>query len=113
MEDDISRNQVTVTVDANGAIACTPDPVHARGPSALLKFELRAAGYVFPQTGAVVIDDASPQFPQPSRTVPPGNTTATLLDLNTQSGTFKYTVTVQQTDTGRLLSFDPTVRNEP
>ena len=107
-----NTHSVTVTVDAGGTIACTPDPVPVRGPSALLKFALQADGYVFPQDGAVVVNDSSPQFPQPSHTLPPNDTTATLLDLNTQAGSFKYTVTVKQVASGQLLQLDPTIQND-
>ncbi len=106
-------NQVTVTVDASGTIACAPDPVRAHGRSALLRFVLQSAGYVFPQGGAIVVDQPGSQFPQPSRTLPPNDTTATLLDLNTQAGDFKYTVSVQQVASGQTLQLDPTIINEP
>jgi hypothetical protein len=105
-------NTVTVTVDSNGNPVCTPDQVPAKGPNALLIFNLDAAGYVFPQDNAVVVDNDidPPQFPDASQTLTP--TKAKLLDLNTVRGTFKYTVTVQQVSSGQLFPLDPTILNE-
>ena len=105
-------SRVTVTVDASGTPACSPDPVSVRGRDALLRFELQTAGYVFPKDGAVVVSDPGPQFPQPSRTLPPHDTTATLLDRNTEVATFKYTVTVKNVATGQLVPLDPTIINQ-
>jgi hypothetical protein len=105
-------SQVTVTVDASGKPACSPDPVSVRGRDALLMFQLQTAGYVFPKDAAVVVSDPGSQFPQPSRTLPPNDTTATLLDRNTDAGAFKYTVTVKNVATGQLVPLDPTIINE-
>jgi hypothetical protein len=103
-------NQVTVTVNAGGRPACSPDPVPARGHDALLTFTLQASGYIFPRDNAVVVSNPGSQFPQPSHT--PTDTMATLLDRNTEGGSFKYTVTVQEVGTGRLIELDPTIENE-
>jgi hypothetical protein len=105
-------SQVTVTVDASGTPVCSPDPVRARGRDALLMFELQTAGYVFPKDAAVVVSDPGSQFPQPSRTLPPHDTTATLLDRNTEVGSFKYTLTVKHVASGRLVPLDPTIQND-
>ena len=104
-------NQVIVTVDASGIPACLPDPVRPRGHDALLMFDLQTAGYVFPKDAAVVVSDPGSQFPHPSRTLPPHDTTATLLDRNTDVASFKYTVTVKNVATGKLVPLDPTIIN--
>jgi hypothetical protein len=106
-------HRVSVTVDASGTIACEPDPVPVRGRNTRLKFELETKGYRFPQDGAVVVNDPSAQFPEKSRTLPPDQTKATLLDLNTQAGDHKYTVTVQQIASGKLTQLDPIIQNDP
>ena len=113
MEETSSSQQVTVKVDAGGTITCVPDPVPVKGRNVLLHFVLQADGYVFPQSDAIVIDPPSPQFPQASRTLPPSDTTATLLDLNTMAGDFKYTVAVQDVGTGKRIELDPMIRNDP
>lgn len=102
---------VIVTVGANNQPVCTPDTVCARGRSVVLKFEVQTAGYVFPATGAVVVTDPGVQFPEPSRTVGPNDTLATLLDLNTNKGTYKYTVAVQRVAGGEVLRLDPMIQN--
>jgi hypothetical protein len=106
-------NHVTVTVDPLGTIACKPDPLPADGRNIHLTFELNAAGYVFPQDAAVVVSNPGIEFPEASRTLPPNDTLATLFDRNTQKGSFKYTVTVQEVATGKLLELDPTIDNGP
>ena len=103
---------VVVTVDANNQPVCTPDTVFARGRNVVLKFEVQTAGYVFPTTGAVVVTNPGSQFPDPSRTIGPNDTLATLLDLNTDKGTFKYTVAVQRVAGGEVLRLDPSIQNE-
>jgi hypothetical protein len=105
-------SRVTVTVDASGTPVCSPDPVRVRGRDAQLMFELQTAGYVFPKDGAVVVSDPGSQFPQPSRTLPPHDTTATLLDRNTEVASFKYTVTVKNIATGQLVPLDPIIQND-
>lgn len=106
-------NHVTVTVDPLGKVACDPDPLPADGRDIHLKFVLNTAGYVFPQDAAVVVSNPGVEFPEPSRTLPPNDTQATLFDRNTQKGSFKYTVTVQQVATGNLIEYDPTIDNGP
>jgi len=85
--------------------------VRARGRNVVLKFEVQTAGYVFPPSGAVVVDDAGVQFPEPSRTIGPKDTVALLLDLNTDTGAYKYTVAVQRVASGEVLRLDPTIQN--
>jgi hypothetical protein len=104
-------NHVDVTVDGNGTIQCTPDPVSARGGNAVLKFDLQTSGYVFPDSGAIVITDPGTQFPDPSQTQP-SKTTVHLNDRNTERGDFKYTVTVKRLSDGQLIEHDPIIKNE-
>lgn len=102
---------VVVTVGADNQPVCTPDTVRARGRNAVLMFELRAAGYVFPASGAVVVADPGTQFPEPSRTVGPRDTRALLLDINSDKRTYKYTVAVQHVATGTIVRLDPAIQN--
>lgn len=106
-------NQVIVTVEANGTVACSPEQLFVKSCDAVLKFELQTAGYVFPKDAAVVVDTPGKQFPFPSRTLPAHPTTATLYDHNTEARNFKYTVAVQRVSDGALLALDPTITNEP
>jgi len=102
-----------VTVDDSGTIICTPDPLPAMGHDVELRFVLETDGYVFPQTDAIALDQPSPEFPRPSRTLPPSNTTVLLFDRNSGPGSFPYTVTVQKVATGELLKRDPIIDNGP
>ena len=106
---DPKPNHVTVTVDANGTPVCTPDPLRAKGKNATLKFQLAAPGYVFPDQDAVVVDNPGSAFPDPSQTIHPD--VVTLQDRNKEPGSFKYTVTVKQVSTGKLVPLDPTIEN--
>ncbi len=103
-------NHVKVTVDSSGTPACKPDPVKAKGRRAIIRFHLDAEGYEFPDSDAVVIESGHSQFPHPSRTESP--TLVTLLDLNTDRGTHKYTVTVKEKSSGKLIPLDPSIQND-
>jgi len=109
--DQSSPVDVVVTVGADNKPVCTPDTVMARGRNVVLMFAVQTAGYVFPATGAVVVTNPGSQFPQPSRTIGPNDSRATLLDLNTDAGTYKYTVAVQRVAGGEVLHLDPIIKN--
>jgi hypothetical protein len=107
-------NRVIVTVDTHKKIACTPDPLPADGRNVELTFVLQTDGYVFPTDGtAIVVTNPGTEFPTPSRTLPPNNTTAMLFNHNSKAGTFKYTATVLPVGGGAPLIFDPTIVNGP
>jgi len=114
MEDTSKKpNHVIVTVDSSDTVSCDPNPLPADGRDIKLKFELKTDGYVFPQSEAVVVADPGNEFPEPSKTLPPSDTIATLFDRNTGPGRFTYTVTVKKVSTGELLRHDPTIDNGP
>jgi hypothetical protein len=114
MEDATNKpNHVTVTVDPSGTVGCDPNPLPTDGRNVILKFVLITEGYVFPKEGAVVVTDPGTEFPEPSKTLPPNDTKATLFDRNTGPGDFRYTVTVQKVATGELLRHDPMIENGP
>lgn len=106
-------NEVTVTVDANEQITCTPDQLTVTGSDAVLRFTLQSSGYTFPTSAAVVVDNPGTQFPFPSRTLAKTPPQATLYDHCSEANSFKYTVTVQRVSDGGLISFDPMIINEP
>ena len=106
-------NHVHVTVDSSDKVFCDPNPLPADGRDIKLKFVLKTAGYVFPQTDAVVVSDPGTEFPEPSKTIGPEDTKATLFDRNTGPGSFAYIVTVKKLLTGELLKHDPTIENGP
>ena len=106
-------NEVIVTVDAAGTVACAPEQLTVSGCDAVLKFVLHTEGYVFPKDDAVTVSNPGKQFPFPSRTLPKKPSTATLYDHNTEASDFKYTVTVKKVSNGELLQLDPIIRNDP
>lgn len=106
------NTHVDVTVDSNGNVACNPDPVPVNGNNATLKFDLKTTGYVFPDNDAIVVSNPGDQFPDPSHTLGPANTSATLHDKNTLVGDFKYTVTVKRVSDGQLIPYDPIIQNQ-
>ena len=107
-----NTNHVDVTVDSSGNVACNPDPLPVNGNNATLKFDVQTTGYAFPDSDAVVVSNPGDQFPDPSHTQGPSNTSATLHDKNTVAGDFKYTVTVKRLSDGQLIPFDPTIQNQ-
>lgn len=106
-------HKVTVTVDADGTVVCTPEKVTVLDCDTVLKFVIETDGYVFPQNDAVVVTNPGKQFPFPSRTLPKQPTKATLYDHNSAAGDFKYTVYVEDVATGKTLELDPSILNGP
>lgn len=105
---DVQR--VLIEVSAEGAVTAFPDPVSVRGADVLLAFRLKTADWVFPETGAVVVQNGGSAFPFAAWTVNPQ--LAVLVDANPGPGAYDYTVTVQHVTTGRRVSVDPTIKNE-
>ncbi len=89
---------------------CTPDPVTITAPS-VLQFDLQTAGYSFPEHCAVVVKSTSKDFPAPPVTV--SSTRVTLQDLDTEKGSFKYTIYLCPEGGGEKIQHDPTITNEP
>ncbi len=106
-------NHVHVKVDSSDNVFCEPNPVPADGRDIKLKFVLKTDGYVFPQADAVVVSNPGTEFPEPSKTIGPDDTKATLLDRNTGPGTFTYTVIVKKVATGEFFRHDPMIDNGP
>jgi hypothetical protein len=103
----INVKHVSVTIDGNGNPVCNPDPVYVNQNNVLVYATLDAAGYTFPDSGALVISGTQPDFPYQSWTVKPQ--LAALLDLRNNLGDFSYTVTVNGPSGSR--SVDPVIRN--
>jgi hypothetical protein len=102
--------QVTVHVDACGILSCQPSLLTVTGSEVLITFVLNGKGWVFPDAQAVVVNDGGDQFPIPAWTINPKQ--AALLDCNSASGNFSYTVTVQDPVSGEQQRLDPAIRNE-
>lgn len=105
---DIQR--LIVTVDAGGTLSVLPDPANVTGPNVLLAFRLVGTDWVFPDDGAIVVQDGGSAFPYPAWTVNPQ--LAVLLDLDPSPADFQYTVTVVHATTQQRISIDPTIKNE-
>ncbi len=101
---------VEVSVDEKGNVACSPDPVKVQGADALLVFEMVSPGWTFTDADAIVVDKPGTEFPYPSWTTKP--TTAVLVDANTVKASYKYSVAVIQTSTGKRFVQDPGIDNE-
>lgn len=101
---------VLVTVQDDGSIQCTPDPVVVRGKNVLLVFRLVTGGYAFADENAVVVTNPDSDFPYPSWTVKPQ--LAAVLDIDNVINSYAYTVSVVRSATGECLDGDPTIRNE-
>ncbi len=104
--------QVTVSVSAGDTIVCTPDPVDVKAGQEAIEFTLVTPGYVFRKQNAIVVSNPGRDFPRPSITSDSG-TKATLRDRDLDSLEYKYTVYLKEVATGRIISVDPVIRNEP
>ncbi len=105
-----SVQHVLVKVDTAGTVTCLPEVLNVSGANVLIAFRLDATNWSFADTGAVVVSGGGSQFPIPSWTVNPK--LAALLDCDTSTGSFSYTVTVQHNSTGQRVRLDPQIRNE-
>ncbi len=102
---------VTVTVNSEGTIVCSPDPINVKRGQSVLKFQLQAPGYVFRQKKAIVVSNPGRDFPLPSATSADGMT-ATLRDEHLDCCDYKYSVYLMQVSSGRIIDVDPIIRNE-
>jgi hypothetical protein len=107
---ELTVQRVNVSVQPDGQISCDPELLVVTGADVQIAFVLNASGWIFPATGAVVVQGSSLQFPQPAKTVT--DRLVTLVDRNSVPGTFSYQVYVQNANTGVVRHIDPTIRNE-
>lgn len=105
------RTYVNVTVQPDGAVICSPDPVPVTKANSKLTFQLQTPGYAFPDENAIVVKHPGTEFPRPSRTV--SATVATLMDCDRNAGSYSYDVHVVEQRSGRLIKGDPTIENQP
>lgn len=104
--------QVSVSVSAGDTIVCTPDPINVKAGQQAIEFTLVTPGYVFRKQNAIVVSNPGRDFPRPSVTSDSG-TKATLRDRDLDSLQYKYTVYLREVSTGRVISVDPVIQNEP
>lgn len=100
---------VNVSVSSMGIISCSPDPVPVSGSNTTITYNLLTSGYKFPGTSAVVVSNPGSQFPNGSVTA--SSILVTLLDVNSDSNSYKYTVNLIRTSDNSPLSLDPTIEN--
>ncbi|HYE70269.1 MAG TPA: hypothetical protein VD932_01965 [Aquabacterium sp.] len=105
-----SIKHVHVSVDNEGKVTCSPDPVKVQGANALIVFKMTSAGWTFTEANAITVENPGTDFPYPSWTIKP--TTAVLLDLDNVKGDYSYCVSVVQVSTGKQFLGDPTIQNE-
>ena len=103
--------RVTVTVQSDDAIVCSPDPIVVKPGQGALEFRLQTPGYVFRRQNAIVVSNPGRDFSRPSVTSACG-TRATLRDRDLDSREYKYSVFLKQLSTARIVSVDPTIRND-
>ena len=105
----VNDHFVSVTITNDRIDVPVPDPVPVHGSHAVIHWEIKTAGYIFPDDGIVVRDDTGNEFS--------GGHTAEhgikfqLNDKNSFKKTYKYTVTVLKGST-RLTPLDPTIAND-
>ncbi|QPF71902.1 hypothetical protein G8A07_02480 [Roseateles sp. DAIF2] len=112
----IQNNVFAVTVAANAAgdgLVFNPDPVKlTKFSNALIVFYLVSPGYYFPTDGSALVingDDESKEFPIAWYV---NAATLALGDYNNTSGSYKYTMTVVNAQTGKKITTDPTIDND-
>lgn len=99
---------VSVTITNEQIDIPVPDPVPVHGSHAVIHWEIKTAGYTFPDDGIVVVDDAGNEFS--------GGHTAEhgikfhLNDKNSFSKTYKYTIKILK-GSAPLPPRDPTIAN--
>lgn len=113
----IQSNAFTVTVSVNtagNALVFNPDPVQLTPVSnALIVYSLVTPGYHFPVDGSALVisgDDEGEEFPTAWYV---NASMLALSDRNDNATSYKYTMTVINTQTGAKISTDPTIVNDP
>lgn len=100
---------VIVTV-VDGDLHFSPDPVKVKKENSLITFNLLSPGYIFPTDGtALEVQDDGGEFPIAWYINP---VLIGLADYNTARQTFAYTMNVQNIQTGKVISKDPTIEND-
>lgn len=104
--------RVVVSVSGDGTISCSPDPITVRSGEREIEFTLDTPGYVFRPKNAIVVSKPGRDFPSPSVTSKSGRM-ATLRDRALDRMEYKYTVYLKEVATGRAISLDPVIQNDP
>lgn len=92
-------------------ITCAPTDQIVVAQNSLILFQLQTEGYAFPTTGSIVVQDGGSEFPNLWYISP---TQVALQDLCQITANYNYTVTVEETSSGkRHFHKDPTITNEP
>ena len=99
---------VTVDIYGKGTATCFPPTATPTLPNTTLDFTIVTSGWNFDPTIGIVVTNPGTQFPNAPWL---GTTTATLLDLNTDTNEYSYTVNVVKATTGELVSHDPMIKN--
>lgn len=99
---------VSITITNDQIDIPIPDPVTVHGNHAVLHWEIKTAGYTFPDDGIVVGDDAGSEF-SGGHTADHG-TKFQINDKNSFSKTYKYTIKVLKGSIP-LAPRDPTIAN--
>lgn len=102
---------VDVRVSADEQVSFSPDPVNATTAFTLMVFRLKTAGWAFADENAIEVAEPGNQFPTRSWTEQADR--ASLLNLTTEAGQFKYSVTLVNKATGQRLVIDPIIKNDP
>lgn len=104
---------VTVTVsDATDppTVISNPHTAVVTEPNSLVVFNLTTPGYVFPTTGAILVENGGAEFPNLWYVSP---TEVALHDLCAVAGEYKYWVVVEEASSGTQFKVDPRISNEP
>jgi hypothetical protein len=102
---------VDVRVGADEQVSFSPDPVNVKKADTLLVFRLKTAGWAFADENAIEVAEPGTQFPTRSWTEQADR--ASLLNLTTEAGQFKYSVTLVNKSSGKRLVVDPIIKNDP
>jgi hypothetical protein len=105
----VNVKHVKVTV-SDGVISCNPEDVIAKSANTLLVFTLETAGYVFPDSDAVVVTGGGAEFPYPLWKEAPK--VVALYDRNSNQATYNYTIAVVDQFSGQRFSVDPAITND-
>lgn len=100
---------VDVALDSSGKLACVPATLAVSGPNVLINFSLQAAGYSFPDSGAICFESSTSQFPAAWKI---SAVQMTLVDFDGVQGSDVYTLNVVDNASGQLVPIDPIIVNQ-
>lgn len=91
-------------------VTCSPEEITVSTNNGLIDFNLATPGYSFDPVTPIVFSELTTDFPDLWAV---SATQVMMRDRCSKPATLSFTINVVENGTGRRLSHDPTIRNQP